>query len=575
MQKMSSEQFIELITGRLKKKDSWKSFYKYSQGIKSDPVFLSGIEVEGPIELEGKLCDTIILENVVFTHTLIFGACITSELIIDGGTFRGKATYEWESLKVTKDAQIQYLRIQNGDFKKLVIIENDHDSEIFINDGVFFGNVLIEGKWTNISFNGGIFHSQVMISGKCIENLLFNGGKFESIVSIRPIQVKSLILKNGLYGAEFFCKESVIDELKLLGGTFQSLTFRGNEYIDIVIISAINVSDILSFQVNRIRQFTLGDSGITKLRIIGGGGCQALVRDLDIKNAKDFFLGVENVHISKLSLSDIILSRGSGIVFTKIRFNQIEFSSFINLGIIHFHSTDVLKKKFECGSDGIQESVSSPVLTLFNSDLGKTTFIHSKFESFENFFFANSRISQCFFGGTEFPNKIQTDPDSNLFEQEMLSYGQLKKLYESRGDVVQSNRFFAYEMESYLSYLKSHDGYGWEKLNLYFNKYSNQHGQSWSRALIAILSVGGLSYFFFLISVGIYPVRPNSHAWDLFWEISSKFFLYINPVHRMDFLGEKVELRPFSYLIDSLTRITMSYLIYQLVQAFRRYGKKS
>lgn len=133
-------------------------------------------------------------------------------------------------------------------------------------------------------------------------------------------------------------------------------------------------------------------------------------------------------------------------------------------------------------------------------------------------------------------------------------------------------RYHAYELNAYYKNLKFSRQTFWrtlgEVINLGFNKYSNFFGLYWGLALlwIVIFGVGGyIGYFYSL------------HSGACLGEHFGKVFIFINPVHKVDFMGEGFDnyLKNGPLVIDSVMRIIMAYLYYQFVAAFRKYGKKS
>jgi hypothetical protein len=158
------------------------------------------------------------------------------------------------------------------------------------------------------------------------------------------------------------------------------------------------------------------------------------------------------------------------------------------------------------------------------------------------------------------------------------AYGQIKKIYENRGDAISANLFFSKEMNAY------YDTLSWkadkaEIINLLFNKLSTNHGQSWRRGLASALIVGLGFYCLYLYLLGFRIVAHGN--FNVFLNLLSYFFDFINPVHKTDFIvtEQKYSLPDIRHMglarmCEGISRIFIAYFIYQLIQAFRKHGKK-
>ena len=241
-----------------------------------------------------------------------------------------------------------------------------------------------------------------------------------------------------------------------------------------------------------------------------------------------------------------------------MRIGALNFNNIINYGQIAFNKINLVTR-----------------LGFQYSDLGKTTFINC-FLNESSLSFESSKITEMFLAGTDMPVKVV----DTTYQEMRSAYGQIKKIYENRGDAISSGIFFAKEINSYyeiLSFKKD----GWEKFNLTLNKYSTDHGQSWKRGLVSLLSASIISYVIYCLSIGLkLDLRSGTQGWHLFIKASSYFFEYLNPVHKTDFVLNELGVKLDSDLIsiariwEGISRVIIGYLLYQFVQAFRKYGKK-
>lgn len=163
--------------------------------------------------------------------------------------------------------------------------------------------------------------------------------------------------------------------------------------------------------------------------------------------------------------------------------------------------------------------------------------------------------------------------------EEKLIYGQYKKMYEGRGDTVKAIEYFGKEMDLHRTILSKSGGQYWERFQLSLNKFSNNFGQSWHWAVGWIAVVGLLFYMLYCLSLGFRPGNSSAEDIQRFWKLTSYFFDFINPIRKGEFIKlDGVDYYPISNsarVIDFLWRIVITYLGYQLIQAFRKYSKKT
>ncbi|MFN8430172.1 MAG: hypothetical protein U0V04_09350 [Spirosomataceae bacterium] len=152
-------------------------------------------------------------------------------------------------------------------------------------------------------------------------------------------------------------------------------------------------------------------------------------------------------------------------------------------------------------------------------------------------------------------------------------YSQLKRMFEQRGDSVKSLEYQAKELEEYRKSINWGNRF-WEKLNLTINKITNNYGTNWAQALLVTLVVNGVFFTIFSFSLGYLPGKNL----NLFWELFSYSPEFLNPLRKAEFIekigGKNVEYGNWSRIIDYSARIFVTICVYQLIQAFRKYGKK-
>jgi hypothetical protein len=261
--------------------------------------------------------------------------------------------------------------------------------------------------------------------------------------------------------------------------------------------------------------------------------------------------------------------------------------------------------------DGVSKKVNklnyiNDTLEVLESDLGKINMVSCDFSNMSLVFRA-SKITEIFLSGTEMPTTAL-----GPYKYQQIAFGQLKKVYESRGDSVLANEYLAYELNAhyhsekvkyslalnrfkysfkniswdtfrwssvkskfYSTRLFLRYQFSWDIVTLHFNKHSNDFGASWVVALKWLLLFMLPIYVLHNLALG-YEIVFDKDYHDNFWELVSLFPEFLFPIHKADYISEvvKMPVTNWSRIWDVVGRIVSGYLIYQMVQAFRKFGKK-
>lgn len=294
-----------------------------------------------------------------------------------------------------------------------------------------------------------------------------------------------------------------------------------------------------------------------------------------------------NQHINQIILRDGYLGKGvtsnlSVVQFSGFSFSSLVFSSFTNLGSVFISGVSggsPVKVDFpEIVVDDYFLSVLHYKLDFFhsglyihNSDLGKVNLISCIFGSL-TLDFLSSKVIEVFLAGTEMPIRVVGD--------RQLAYGQLKKMYENRGDSIKSLEYLKMELESQFELLSAIPRKSrtleerHERFVLLLGKYSNRFGTSYKNWWIVMIFMVVL-FCAHNWELG-YHLEWSEAGRDNFATILSLLPEFLFPIHKADFIAEKLNtaVTPISRVIDVLARVVSGYFIYQYVQVFRKYGKK-
>lgn len=450
---------------------------------------------------------------------------------------------------------------------------NGNVSSLIFNEKPKFHKLILDGEITNVNFNNEVIIKSLELKGKIHHIKFIEGCKIDDCKSscifvddyeISGGTIKYLKLDKGLVGSECFISGGKIEELLIESKALTILKIKPNQKIEIQkILQTVFVEHL-------------------------------------IENVNDL------LKIGKIEFSNFTIPKDKESKYIGLSINELKFIKCSNYGNIVFSHLRPWHK-------------SKAKLVIENSDLGKMLFMDCDFNEFQ-MQFASSKISEIFLAGSNMPKNeninanstsisnhdqkrlaltqikkiyenrgdlfnatryheaelldwlVESDP--NNFEQKKIIYSQLKKMFEVRGDTVNVIKYHGLELDMQRSIIKNNKGFLWEKSQLWLNKNSNNFGQSWQWALGYLLIINLVFYSFYLCSLGL--LFQNT---DIDNNLFGYYFEFLNPTHKIDFIKNneglsKMKINGCAIFFDFFNRIFVGFLIYQLISAFRKYGKK-
>ncbi|MEN7550082.1 hypothetical protein AAG747_19330 [Rapidithrix thailandica] len=332
----------------------------------------------------------------------------------------------------------------------------------------------------------------------------------------------------------------------------------------------------------------------------------------------------DNSPITQLILKGKISSDAT-LECADLQINTLKMEKLVNNGRLYLRNCKGQASK----SEVIIESSRLGNTTFENFDFNsfeKLRIVHSNLNEIETY--------EMHFPGLDGNNKIKTSISelnnnnsiSEEYRRQSEFYNNLMLAMQKQGNRTQENLYYASHLETKRKYLKENkqEKY-WGKLpeiiSLSSHKYSSDYSQNWMIPIVWLLSFGlfcfypyyiGLLYddiqsaicfltigfiFFFSIFFSLSKSKINWHEipiplacfgavciiisifsvfpsylsiidWTYFIGKYSEFIL---PTHKLDFLCND----PNGWIVlDFFNRIIAGYLIYQMIVAFRRSGKK-
>lgn len=577
---LSSEEFLNIWKGVYISDPRYKSYYEedYVKLGQTDNLVLNGeksiivnfrnIEVYEavylreeieylPINISGSVFkDMFYISNGIFTNFLIglnSRNIFLKGLTITGGVFENSTQL---SLIGSKNSCTE-INIFGGIFKTKLRIWGAQNVKLDISRGHFNAGLSLNGLFDNVSITGGIYESDLDLERLiCRKNFQIIGGffskiktqsqewyhdefpKFTKFVDCGIVRHGVIYIFGDLLISNIDCKYinlgldykgsfSYINNLYIIN--FNKSLFIQTFYDNTLFINKLHVenSTILSSNIFRLSNFGLGDLVLDS--VIAQGNLYFLNLKVDNKIDLDYSLLEEEF----LKYKDVTLNNKS-------------------------------VKKIKHGNE----------FRIISSDLGNSNFLNCDFSNFK-LIFDSSKVDNIYLAGTLFPKKVDSLEGKKLIE-EKNAYSQLKKVFE-KNDVQTSSEYLTNETETYRKLLDSKKGNIEDKIVLCLNRYTSNHGTNWLLTFWLILIFNLISFSFLIYTVG-FQLDISINGLKNYLKLLSYLITYLNPIHRSDFLNScGYNLEKWSStteLVDSVSKLVNAFLIYQFIQAFRKFGKK-
>lgn len=548
---LTADEFIKFWTKEYINNKNKKNLYVDDSSSKTKKTLrFENVIIEEKIKIEN------IDEELI---ALRFVNCEIKELVInncktDFIQFQNKT--EIGQLNIGNNSQTRFISFENSTSKNGINIwTNSVCENIQVFDESNVSNILIDGKQTN----GGYIQAE----NSKIGTVFCDNGASLTYIELVDSKVNNFD----------FIGKSNIEFINIEKSIIQKFNAK-NSYIDL----HININD------SQINYFFIQVNSLPELNIK-----TTFIQTLFYKNIISSAFNLRNCKIWNFIFQEMKTGKDGSIQIIECEVANLTFDKVINLASFNVSNLKPLKEasvfkytiyptsNFKRGGnifEFIEKDDFEKNISFINSDLGKML-ISSDLSKFDNFIFAHSKINDIFISGPKLP-KIITVEGENLILQQRIAFNQLKKIYENRGDSITPLKYYREEMESYreqeeMDYEPKSIS---EKFQLNFNKYTNSHGTNWINPLLLTLTT---SIFLFIIyCLLIFGFDVNA---EINFNLIPYYFEFLNPTHKVNFIKDfKIETNSLSdniaLSIDFINRILVPLLVYQLIQAFRMYGKK-
>lgn len=551
-----------------------------SYGTNDSPFILENSE-----EITGNF-HNLQLRKVVFEHPVSFREVVYHSIVqfedCEFESVEFVACHFSKSFSMTNCKSNGKVTFINCSFDTLVVEKGEYQDITF--RGTIKESTIGENKvsFLNAKINDLIFRTKEVVlsvdfKGCIIEDLMFFETKVGGSLNFTDAaEVKMITTESCEFGSRIDFNKSKSKTIYLSRSSFaESLVFSEDCNCEYLTLSEINSRRLISinYQKNNIGSIDINDlsaEGTFNILSDFKGEPKAEIGTLQLSLTGKFygFLSVENISLSP---------NFSVINFGTIHLNNIRTKIF---SIDNFHNYGKLTVS------NLFPDEDYNCLLIYDSNIQATEFINVNFKEFDEVVIAKSNVSGLILSNSFLPNRIQTETIAPQLGYKIVSinritdesykrenYRQLRIAMENQGSRREALRYKSLEMH----YLRKDVAFGWDKLLLYLNYLSNNHGLSWSRGvLFTVLSSLG---FFLMYQTtipspsfwwtGDFSLQENKEA---FKNGAIDFLRYLSSFPTLRFSDDGDGF--WTNVVVILSRIFAGYGIYQTIVAFRKYGAK-
>lgn len=534
----------------------------------------------------------ILIEDCVFNQTLSFKEC------------RFFKSIEFKNCEFSKGLQLNNVEIL-GNFEldscvfKEEVIFKDCTFNSFISKGTHYYDVLFCGYLKN----NGIKNGSISFDSSFFKKLALNDLICDKNFQIKDIYTESFQIYRSIFNSEisfgyfesekyFFSKDVFVESTKFN----QRIDFHKGKIERVLYFHKVEFDE----QVVIRKDFSMQGIDFTqvKAKYTVSIDFQDNFERLEFCDCWFDTSFSANCFEKLISYEKRVSINFRGIIHGNYFIEEVPTLSVdmscVNFGNILFHNIHtkfiVLQQFFNFNKlffNSIRYNQDYNILIIFDSNIGNTEFENIDFRKFNEVVVAKSDISGLQLSNSIFPKKIQIKTkapklgyeipldekiNDNLYFRD--SYRQLKVAMEKMGNKYYSLVYRSKEMH----YQRKELNWGWDKVLLYVNYWTNNNGISWIRGIGFTLFVAFIAFISLNTQLNdpLFIWKLNGSKTDTLnaFNVSSKSFI----TYLSSYPSLKINNLKENWIVDLiilLSRIFVSIGIYQTISAFRKYGRNS
>lgn len=537
--------------------------------------FLQGLNREG-VENCIILNSVEVVNSELFTESIVISNCTFEQsVLISDCSFKGSLIFKdciFKSDFKIHSCCFDYLCFDGENFKTVNfsgLIKKFSTGKIQFVKGVY-EKLLIEAV---------LFECELEVNSITVEEIILLHTEFENKIRFdgTDLKIKTLFVeKNNFDNRLDFVLGSVYEMFHMRSSIFNgTVLFYLSFHVKMFLIG--HIFSKLSFTINYLNN--INSLSINSSTFDGEFHCHKPYNNEKVKG--DLSVYLDGLLKGKLIFSDISINSFdvAGTNLGVITINNISIGDFSIVSFSNLNSFMI---------NNLSPNMGNSYFVIDKSNVGKIELLNTNLKKFDEVVIVNSNVSDIVLSNSVLPEKIQIankdskigyGPSEELELKEASffreTYRQLRIALEKQGN---QSLALSYKAKEFY-FLRKELPFGWDKMLLYLNYISNNHGISWSRGVFFTL---GTAFVFFTA----YNLTLTESSKYFFWTLNTSgketwqasiigFDGYI------DFLlsfpkvvvNEEPPLRSSSKVIILLARIFMGYGIYQTISAFRKYGK--
>jgi hypothetical protein len=313
---------------------------------------------------------------------------------------------------------------------------------------------------------------------------------------------------------------------------------------------------------------------------------------VDCTVGKDAYLRIGFLEVEDFSIKNFRNPQNTELNIGDCFFHNFKLTNFRNMGKFKLFKINNLSG--ETPTEKIIDKNKKALPTTFdinNTSIGKTDFQSINLNSFEKVIMFDNIFTEIDYTNIEWSNKDievgQFSPDENdenlsgdelknkdkniyfkRLKKQQDTYRVLKNITSRNNDQSQALIFYTKEMKN--AYIIESWSNFPSKFTMWFNKNTNNFGLDWWRPIWLLLVISIFAYVLLFFSLDSKIGGFNYPNIELFF---NKYLVFLDPLHKTSDISSL----PWSfgsYFINFAFRIIEGLLIYQTIQAFRKYSRK-
>ena len=303
----------------------------------------------------------------------------------------------------------------------------------------------------------------------------------------------------------------------------------------------------------------------------------------DCTAGNEAYLRIGFLAVDNFVLSNLRLPQNAELNIGDCHFKCFKLNNFRNVGKFKLFKINILKEEYD------KQKSYNPRFQIDNTSIGQADFQSLNLTSFARVIIFDNILSGIDYTNVQWGEDIEVGQYGKVIAPEIWtdyalakylfdiyeietteiakkqdSYRTLKNVTQKNNDHPQELFFYKQEMKYHQKIASGNKEYSLSnRATLFFNKWTNEFGLNFWLPIAWLL---GLAFIFYCLLLFSIDESCNSKYWK-------NFFEFLNPTHKVEFIANGCW-NGYTYAIDFLFRIIEGLLIYQTIQAFRKYSRK-